>query len=125
MDPIVVDKIQNIGIYKQSLDLKTQLEVLGQSLNKLQAANVTLAIAFDVCNDLLANPNLQQYYKKIKENSEKAIKPFHALCFITDFISFQSKCEEFRPFNILPAYENILDTALINQLAENNIPIDE
>jgi hypothetical protein len=48
MDIIVVDKIQNIGIYKQSLDLKIQLEVLGQSLNKLQADNVTLADVFDI-----------------------------------------------------------------------------
>jgi hypothetical protein len=46
MDQIQIDKIQNIGIYKQSLDLKIQLEVLGQSLNKLQADNVTLANAF-------------------------------------------------------------------------------
>jgi hypothetical protein len=44
MDPIVVDKIQNIGIYKQSLDLKIQLEIL----NKLQADNVTLAAAFGI-----------------------------------------------------------------------------
>jgi hypothetical protein len=43
-----------------------------------------LADAFDIWNDLLTNPNLQQFNKKIKEKSEKAIKPFHALCFITD-----------------------------------------
>jgi hypothetical protein len=47
MDPIVVDKIQNIEIYKQSLDLKIQFEILGQSLNKLEADNVTVADAFD------------------------------------------------------------------------------
>jgi hypothetical protein len=35
MDPMV-DKIPKIGILKQSLDLKIQLDVLGQSLNKLQ-----------------------------------------------------------------------------------------
>jgi hypothetical protein len=49
MNPIVVD----IGIYKQSLDLKIQLEVLGQILKKIQAD------AFDIWNDLLTNPNLQ------------------------------------------------------------------
>jgi hypothetical protein len=84
MDPIMVDKIQNIAIYKQSLDLKIQFEVLGQSLNKLEVDNITVADVFDKCNDLRTNPNLQQYNKKIKEKSEKAIKSFHALCFITD-----------------------------------------
>jgi hypothetical protein len=53
------------------LDLKIQLEVLGQSLNKLQADNITLANAIDIWNDLLTNPNLQQYNKKIKENPKK------------------------------------------------------
>jgi hypothetical protein len=48
MDPLVVEKIQNIGIYKQSLDLKIQLEVVGQSLNKLKADNFSLADAFDI-----------------------------------------------------------------------------
>jgi hypothetical protein len=73
------------------LDLKIQLEVLGQSLNKLQADNVTLAAVFDTWNDLLTNPNLQQYNKKIEEKSEKAIKPFHALCSITDHRKQQKK----------------------------------
>jgi hypothetical protein len=48
MDPLVVDKIQNIGIYKKSLDLKIQLQILGQSLNKLHADNVTCTDAFDI-----------------------------------------------------------------------------
>jgi hypothetical protein len=41
IDPIVV-RIQNNGIYKQSLYLKIHLGLLGQSLNKLQADNITL-----------------------------------------------------------------------------------
>jgi hypothetical protein len=64
----VVDKTQNI--YKQYVDLKIQLEVLGQSLKKLQADKGLLADAFDKWNDLLTSPNLQQYNKKIKEKSE-------------------------------------------------------
>jgi hypothetical protein len=44
-------------------------------------------------------------------------------------ISGTKKCEEFRPINILPAYEKILETAVKNQfiqyLEENNILIDE
>jgi hypothetical protein len=61
------------------LDLKIQLEVLGQSLNKLQPDNITLADVLDTWNDLLTNPKLQQYNKNIKEKSEN-----HALYFITD-----------------------------------------
>jgi hypothetical protein len=61
----VVDKIQNIGIYKQSLDLKIQLEVLGQSLNKLQADNV---------------PKLQQSMKIII-----FLPPFSILKYFVDF----------------------------------------
>jgi hypothetical protein len=56
----VVEEIQNIGIYKQTLDLKIHLEVLGQSFKKLQPDNITLADVFDICNDLLTNPKLQQ-----------------------------------------------------------------
>jgi hypothetical protein len=39
----VIGKIKNIDIYKQALDLKIQLKVVGQSLNKLQTDSVTLA----------------------------------------------------------------------------------
>jgi hypothetical protein len=53
------------------MDFKIQLEVLLQSLNKLQTDNVTLADAFDTWNNLLTNPNLQQFNKKIKENNRR------------------------------------------------------
>lgn len=84
IDPSIVSKIDNMNIYKNCLDLKEQLKVVGEALDKLQSNKTTLSQAFKIWQDLMNDRKLEFYHDSIEKRFKQAMEPFHYLAFITD-----------------------------------------
>lgn len=83
-DDNITRKINDMNIYKNSLDLEVQLQLIGNALDKLQSDHVTLADAVLTWTELLNNKNLEPYKSDINKKFKEAMQPFHFVCFLTD-----------------------------------------
>lgn len=76
--------LDNKGLFRECVNLKEQLNILADALNKLQTDSCTLAQTAEIWFNILESEDLSSYQKNIKERFEQALTPMHFLANMTD-----------------------------------------
>lgn len=80
----VREKINNMGIYTNALDLQKQLRSIGLALDKFQSDSVSLSEAVDVWLSLLSDKVLLPFRDVIQKRFNQAITPHHFVAYTMD-----------------------------------------
>lgn len=61
-----------------------QLEIIGNALDSLQSNSTTFSEAYEIWINLVDNEDLRMYKCELQKRFKDAMKPFHALAYMTD-----------------------------------------
>lgn len=84
MDKNILTFLDNKGLYRECVNLTTQLSVIGKALDKLQADSCTLGQTVEIWLDVMESKELSSYEDCIKHRLEQALTPIHFIANMTD-----------------------------------------
>ncbi|CAI6376424.1 unnamed protein product [Macrosiphum euphorbiae] len=80
-----IEKIlNNVGIYREALNLQDQLISVSNSLDRFQSDSTSISDSVDVWKKLLVNENLLPYKHCFIKRYKQVIEPYHFLAYMLD-----------------------------------------